>query len=131
MGALPCEAGLAKGDGATVLLVEDNDQVREFAESLLADLDYRVMSAPSAEAALTMLAAQAVDILFTDVMMPGMSGVELAEKAQEMRPDLPVLLASGYSEEVAGGSARAFETLAKPYGAATLGAALVAARTRI
>ncbi|HTU10794.1 MAG TPA: PAS domain S-box protein [Allosphingosinicella sp.] len=128
--ARPCETGLAKGGGATVLLVEDNDQVREFAESLLAELDYRVISAPSAERALEALADRHVDVLFTDVMMPGMSGVELADKAREARPDLPVLLASGYSEEMAGGAARAFETLAKPYGATTLGAALAAARTR-
>jgi PAS domain S-box-containing protein len=125
----PCETGLAKGGGATVLLVEDNDQVREFAESLLVDLDYKVISAPSADAALEALAGREVDLLFTDVMMPGMSGVELAERARNLRPDLPVLLASGYSEEMAAGAVRAFETLAKPYGAATLGAALAAART--
>ncbi len=129
-GARTRETDLATGGGATVLLVEDNDQVREFAESLLADLDYRVVSAPSAEVALEALAANDVDLLFTDVMMPGMSGVELAERARALRPDLPVLLASGYSEEMAGGAARAYETLAKPYGAATLGAALAAARSR-
>ena len=123
------EADIARGGGATVLLVEDNEQVREFAESLLADLDYRVVSAPSADRALDVLAASDVDLLFTDVMMPGMSGVELAQRARALRPDLPVLLASGYSEEMAGGAARAFETLAKPYGAATLGAALAAARS--
>ena len=113
-----------------MLLVEDNEQVREFAESLLVELDYRVISAASAEAALEALDTQAIDLLFTDVMMPGISGVELAERAREIRPDMPVLLASGYSEEMAGGGARAFETLAKPYGAATLGAALAAARTQ-
>ena len=127
----PCEAGLKRGDGATVLLVEDNDQVREFAESLLTELDYRVLSAPSAVEALEALAANHVDLLFSDVMMPGMSGVELAQRARDLRPDLPVLLASGYSEEMAGGDARAFETLAKPYGAATLGTALAAARARV
>jgi PAS domain S-box-containing protein len=129
--ARPCEEGLETGAGATVLLVEDNDQVREFAESLLADLDYLVVSAPSGELALEALDAHRIDLLFTDVMMPGMSGVELAERARVLRPDLPVLLASGYSEEMAEGGARAFETLAKPYGAATLGAALAASRGRI
>ena len=129
-GARPCETGLAKGGGATVLLVEDNDQVREFAESLLAELDYRVVSASSAEAALEALAGREVDVLFTDVMMPGMSGIELAERARAMRPDLPVLLASGYSEEMAGRGGT-FETLAKPYGAATLGTALAAAKARV
>jgi PAS domain S-box-containing protein len=125
-----CETGLAKGGGATVLLVEDNDQVRAFAESLLADLDYRVVSAASAEEALEALAAQEIDLLFTDVMMPGMSGLELAQQASAARPNLPVVLASGYSEEMAGRAAAAFETLAKPYGAATLGAALAAARAK-
>ena len=125
------EAGLETGDGATVLLVEDNAQVREFAESLLADLDYRVVSASSAEAALKALAERDdVDLLFTDVMMPGMTGVELAEQARQLRPDLPVLLASGYSQDMTGDAARAFATLAKPYGPATLGAALAAARAR-
>ena len=127
--ARPCEAGLAKGGGATVLLVEDNDQVRAFAESLLADLDYRVVSAASAEQALEALAGRDVDLLFSDVMMPGMNGVELAERARALRPGLPVVLASGYSEEMAN-AATAFETLAKPYGVATLGAALAAARTK-
>ena len=104
--------------------------MRAFAESLLVDLDYRVVSAASAEEALEALDGREVDLLFSDVMMPGMSGVELAERARATRPDLPVVLASGYSEEMARGNAAAFETLAKPYGAATLGAALAAARTR-
>src|SRR6185295_10424829 len=64
-----CETGLEMGDGATVLLVEDNEQVRAFAESLLADLDYRVLSAASAEEALKALDGSDVDLLFTDVMM--------------------------------------------------------------
>jgi len=128
--ARPCEAGTAAGGGAIVLLVEDNDQVREFAESLLVDLDYRVISAASAEAALQVLDREPVDLLFSDVLMPGMSGIELATQARRKRGDLPVLLASGYSAEVAGGAAGALETLAKPYGAQTLGAALAAARAR-
>ncbi len=128
--ARPCEAGTASGGGAIVLLVEDNDQVREFAESLLVDLDYRVISVASADAALLVLDREPVDLLFSDVLMPGMGGIELAIRARRKRGDLPVLLASGYSAEVAGGAAGAFETLAKPYGAQTLGAALAAARAR-
>jgi CheY-like chemotaxis protein len=119
---------LASGSGATVLLVEDNAQVREFAENLLTELDYRVISAANAEAAIAVLQRDKVDLLFSDVLMPGMSGVELANHARRHHPELPVLLASGYSEEVARGAARAFATLAKPYGATSLGAALAAVR---
>ncbi len=119
---------IAYGSGATVLLVEDNEQVREFAENLLAELDYRVISAPNAEQAILVLERDKVDLLFSDVMMPGMSGVELANHARQRRPELPVLLASGYSKEMAFGAARDFATLAKPYGASSLGAALAAVR---
>jgi CheY-like chemotaxis protein len=104
--------------------------VRAFAESLLVDLDYRVVSAASAEQALEALAGRDFDLLFTDVMMPGMSGIELAECARALHPELPVVLASGYNEQMVSGAAAAFQTLAKPYGAATLGTALAAARTR-
>ena len=125
-----CTATLAYGSGATVLLVEDNAQVREFAENLLTELDYRVISAANAQAAIEVLERDKVDLLFSDVLMPGMSGVELANYARQSHPELPVLLASGYSEEMARGAARAFATLAKPYGATSLGAALAAVRTR-
>jgi PAS domain S-box-containing protein len=120
-------AGLAAGGGKCVLLVEDNSQVREFADCLLGDLGYRVIAAESAEAALQILASETVDLVFTDVVMPGRSGVDLAKAVRERFPGLPVLLATGYSDEVLGGAARGFEVLRKPYGAETLGAALAAA----
>jgi PAS domain S-box-containing protein len=126
----PIEAEVAGGGGAVVLLVEDNDQVRDFAESLIAELGYRVLSAASGEAALLILESEPVDLLFTDVVMPGMDGIALARRARDLRPDLPVLLASGYSEQVATGGASEFETLAKPYGVETLGRALATARAR-
>jgi PAS domain S-box-containing protein len=110
--------------GKTVLLVEDNEQVRNFAHILLVELEYRVISANSAEQALEVLDTEPVDLVFSDVVMPGRSGVELARLARERFPDLPVLLASGYSEEVAKGAASDFEILAKPYGPDSLGEAL-------
>jgi PAS domain S-box-containing protein len=116
--------------GKRVLLVEDNDQVRQFAESLLAELGCGVVSASSGAEALELFGREPVDILFTDVVMPGMSGIELAGRARALRPDLPVLLASGYSEEVVRGGAAQYRMVSKPYGMAQLSAALgeVAAR---
>ena len=113
-----------------MLLVEDNDQVRAFAESLLVELDYRVVTATGGEQALALLCERSFDILFTDVLMPGLSGIELADRARALNPALPVLLASGYSAEIVSGRARDYETLAKPYGVASLSAALAAARRK-
>ncbi len=113
--------------GLSILLVEDNDHVREFARHLLDELGYRVVSAASGEEALKSLEAEAVDILFSDVVMPGLSGVELARLARKHRPDLPVLLASGYSEEIVGAAGADFEIVRKPYDLACIEAALGAA----
>jgi PAS domain S-box-containing protein len=101
--------------GLSVLLVEDNDHVREFAHHLLDELGYRVVSAASAEEALERLEEGPVDILFSDVVMPGLSGIELARLARQRDPALPVLLASGYSEEIVGASGADFEIVRKPY----------------
>lgn len=103
--------------GLVVLLVEDNDHVRDFARDLLENLDCTVISAASAEEALPILRTEPIDLLFSDVVMPGMSGVELAKAARAKDPSLPVLLASGYSDEVIEGAANAFEVLLKPFGA--------------
>jgi PAS domain S-box-containing protein len=125
----PRESGgeAERGDGRMVLLVEDNDHVRAFAEHLLADLGYGVTSAASAEEALRLIETQPVDIVFSDIVMPDMSGLELARTLAELRPDLPVLLATGYSAEIVSGDAGDFEVLSKPYGAESLGHALARA----
>ena len=125
--AAPVQAGATRaerGDGRTVLLVEDNLHVREFAEHLLADLGYRVLSAESGEEALAMLEREDPDIVFTDVVMPGLSGVDLARILRERRPGLPVVLATGYSAEIVAGAAADFPILSKPYGADSLAEAL-------
>ena len=113
-----------------VLLVEDNDHVREFAHHLLNELGYRVLSAGSAEDALELLGQEKVDLLFSDVVMPGRSGVELARLARERDPSLPVLLASGYSEEIVGPAGAEFEIVRKPYDVKLLETALGAALAR-
>ena len=110
-------------DGLCVLLVEDNPQVREFAEGLLADLGCKVVPADSAEQALERLKAEEVDLVLSDVVMPGISGVELARRLREDLPAVPVLLATGYSDEILKQGSE-FAVLSKPFGASDLSKAL-------
>jgi PAS domain S-box-containing protein len=110
--------------GLKVLLVEDNEQVAEFAGHLLEELGCAVELAGSGEEALDQLEVKRPDIVFSDVVMPGISGIELARRLRERWPDLPVLLASGYSEDVLKGEARLYELVRKPYGRVSLGYAL-------
>ena len=113
--------------GLRVLLVEDNLQVRDFAAELLEDLQCEVVTANNATEALVALGGREFDLVFTDVVMPGMSGLELAERLAELRPELPVLLATGFSENLAGGSAGNFLVVSKPYDAASLAQGIAAA----
>jgi CheY-like chemotaxis protein len=85
-----------------VLLVEDEPSVRLFVSSQLANLGYEVTDVGSGPEALALLQQDgAYELLFTDVVLPqGMSGVELARQARAIRPELKVLLTSGYPEEV-------------------------------
>ena len=114
--------------GLRILLVEDNAHVLAFAEHLLEELRCEVVAADSGEQALDLLGeGHEIDLLFADVVMPGMSGIELAAKARERIPGLPVVLATGYSDEILGGSAADFEILRKPYDGPSLGTAIMAA----
>ena len=112
--------------GATILVVEDNDQVREFAVSLLGELGYRVVPRRLGRggAACILDRGEAIDIVFSDVVMPGLSGVDLAKIARGKRPGLPILLASGYSEEIVAGAGASFDFVRKPYDAGALDRAL-------
>ena len=113
--------------GKTILLVEDNDLVRSFAEGLLGDLGYQVIGTASAEAALQKLAGEAVDLVFSDIVMPGTNGIELARSIHADHPGVPVLLATGYSEDLLKGAAADFTVLAKPYGPTDLAEAVAGA----
>jgi PAS domain S-box-containing protein len=85
--------------GETILIVEDDPDVRTFLVEALRDLNYRTLSAPDAAVALRILeqAKDRIDLLLTDVVMPGLNGRELAVEAQQHRPDLKVLFMTGYS----------------------------------
>ncbi len=103
----------------TVLVVEDDHGVRDFAASVLRELGYRVLEASSGDSALQLLESiGAVDLLFTDVVMPGrLNGVDLAREALDRRADLRVLFTSGYTTRLVekGWPADDVELLRKPY----------------
>jgi PAS domain S-box-containing protein len=105
------------GRGHRVLVVEDNVEVGQFSTELLKDLGYAVKWAVNAREALAVLAEDelAFDLVFSDVIMPGMNGVELATVIRERYPGLPVVLTSGYSSVLADNAHRGFELIQKPY----------------
>jgi PAS domain S-box-containing protein len=111
------------GDGQCVLVVEDNIEVGRFATQILEDLGYRTTWATNAEEALEKLGADGsnFDAVFSDVVMPGMGGIALAKLLRQRLPDLPVLLASGYSHVLSQDGSDGFELLHKPYSADQLG----------
>ncbi|MFZ6776311.1 PAS domain S-box protein [Undibacterium sp. Ji83W] len=108
------------GGSETILVAEDDEQVRTTAIEILSALGYTVLHAADAESALSIIEAGAkIDLLFTDVVMPGpLRSPELARKARERLPDLAVLFTSGYTQNaiVHGGRLDAgVELLSKPY----------------
>ncbi|CAH2601250.1 Histidine kinase [Rhodovastum atsumiense] len=115
---------LVSGEG-TILLVEDNPQVAELGQMLLEELGYKVVNAGSGERALDLLAGTAgIDLVFSDIVMPGMSGIELAREVRRMHPELPVVLATGYSDVAAREGTGEIPILAKPYRLETLAGTL-------
>ncbi len=103
----------------TALLVDDEDLVRMSTADMLVDLGYAVIEARSAEEALRLIAeGLRPDVLITDHLMPGMTGVELARELRSRRPELQVLIVSGYAE--AEGIGSDIPRLTKPYRSAEL-----------
>jgi PAS domain S-box-containing protein len=99
--AVPSRGPSPRAEKERVLLVEDEPKVLQFALSQLENLGYDVTAVTNGPEALDLLGQGGTyDLLFSDVVLPkGMSGVELARRARELRPDLKILLTSGYSEE--------------------------------
>jgi PAS domain S-box-containing protein len=125
-------ATVPSSGGGCVLLVEDNQHVGEFAAQLIGDLGYGNMWVPSAQEALALVEAEPdkFDMVFTDVVMPGISGIELAETLRSRFPELPVVLTSGYSHILATEGSHGFALLQKPYTADGLARVLRNAITR-
>jgi signal transduction histidine kinase len=117
------EAEAMHADGGrtgSVLLVEDNEEVGEFAEALLRELGHRVVRARSGNEALEVVGAAPFDVVLSDVVMPGMSGIELADTLAATHPQLRVLLTTGYSDEIARSGTGGRPVLLKPYRLDTL-----------
>ena len=102
-----------------ILIVEDNEDVRAYSVMILAELGYSVLEAADADQGLEILGTdQRVDLLFTDVVLPGKSGRELADRARALRPDLTVLFTTGYSRNALVHHGRldpGVELLSKPF----------------
>lgn len=115
--ALAAQTASVSGSGK-ILLVEDNHSVATVARAALEDMGYTVHACDSGAEALEVI-AQASDqfvALFTDVMMAGIDGIALAREVRSRYPELPILLASGYSSVLASSEDRGFPLVAKPYG---------------
>ena len=127
---VPCEKAAAPASPSpndaqvgseTILLVEDDASAASLMDRVLGNAGYRVLVAEDGVAALEVVARhglEGVDMLLTDVVMPRLGGLELARRLREQRPDLPVLFASGYSEETVMGDRAVrgdFNLLQKPF----------------
>lgn len=107
----------ASGEGSLLLVVEDNLEIGEFTSQTLRELGYGILWAKNGVEALEVLAekAESFHAVFSDVVMPGMNGVELALEIQRLYPKLPIVLTSGYSPALSQGNSQGFTFLQKPY----------------
>jgi signal transduction histidine kinase/CheY-like chemotaxis protein len=122
----PVKAGESSVTTGTILMVEDDEGVGAMVAEMLTDLGYHVTRALSAQQALDRLeeGGFGVDVVFSDIIMPGgMNGIDLARELKRRRPDLPILLTTGYggNEEL---DPHDFPVLRKPYDQNELGAAV-------
>lgn len=100
---------------ATVLLVDDEELVREGTAEMLRDVGYQLLTAASGGEALSLLRGDnGIDLIISDYLMPGMNGVDLIERARSIAPDVPALLITGYSN-IASGPGANLPRLAKPF----------------
>ena len=106
--------------GLSVLMVEDNPSIGASTEAMLEQMDFEVRWVTTAQQALSELAGnpEQFHVVFTDITMPGMSGIELHARIEALYPWLPVVLTTGYSSDVGpqpAGQSQRFELLQKPY----------------
>jgi signal transduction histidine kinase len=109
---------------STILVIEDEEEVRGLITEYLAELGYRTLSARDGTSGLAILeSTETIDLILTDVGLPGMNGRQIADAARETRPKVKVLFMTGYAANVAldgGGLAEGMQILAKPFAMETL-----------
>jgi len=123
-------ADIAAQPAMTILVVEDNEHVGSFVETLLSELGHNVTLAVSGEDALELARYHQYDVVLSDVVMPGMGGLKLAQILGREQPQLPVVLATGYSQEITDSGSGGRPVILKPYRLATLQQTLAAAAIR-
>jgi two-component system cell cycle sensor histidine kinase/response regulator CckA len=118
----PSPAAPASGTGETVLVAEDEDAVRSLVVEVLAGCGYHVLAAASGHEALDLCRRRRgrVDLLLTDVVMPGMNGPELARQISALQPEARVLFMSGYTDKAITNSGPGLELIQKPFNPAAL-----------
>jgi PAS domain S-box-containing protein len=118
----PDEAVYALGGNETILLVEDEEDLRSYVRTILEGRGYSVLDAANAGEALRIASrsSREIDLLLADTVLPGMSGQEIADELRVERPELPVIQMSGYAEVVARKGHTSFHFLQKPFTAKEL-----------
>jgi CheY-like chemotaxis protein len=121
----PAESYLKKTGSETILLVEDDPSILKLGQDILQHLGYHVLTASSPGEAINTARAyeRPIDLLITDIIMPEMNGIALAEKLQELRPGLPAIFMSGYYSHSHSGAPHPNQDrtfLAKPFSVKTL-----------
>jgi CheY-like chemotaxis protein len=108
--------GQGKASGARILLVDDDNAVRDVTAETLRDFGYRVIEAGSGGAALDTLAREAeIDLILIDFAMPGMNGAELSRQIQSRRPGLPILFVTGFADRTALAGISESHIVGKPF----------------
>jgi CheY-like chemotaxis protein len=123
--------GAANMSGATILLADDDNDVREVTRAMLGELGYRVLEAGSGGGALDVLAREStIDLLILDFAMPGMNGAEVARLVRSKHPDLPILFVTGFADRAALGVVDDAFIVSKPFLIDDLGAKVRLALTK-
>jgi two-component system cell cycle response regulator CpdR len=108
----------------TILLVEDDEDIRDATAAILDAEGFRVLVAGSSDEAIQLLGQEQVDVLFTDIVMPGIDGVELARQAKRLHPNLKFMFMTGYYSRFADAKELG-KLVLKPFRASEIMAALV------